>query len=316
MWKKRNVLVTGSNGFVGSHLCERLIHLEAKVVGLYRELKEDSVLVKSGSTLSMTMIKGDLTDLFLLKEVIETYEIETIFHLGAQTDVKVGSENPIETFESNIRGTWNVLEASKRSDKVKQIIVASSDKAYGTTLKLPYSEENHLNGIFPYDVSKSATDMLSSTYFHTFNSPVCITRCGNIYGEGDLNLTRIVPSSIMSIIKGEIPLIRGNGQSTRDYLYILDAVEAYLNLAENMERNPSILGEAFNFSNEDPITVIELVNKIIKISGKEGITPTVLNVAKHEIDHQFLNSLKATEILNWKPKFSLDTGILNTIKWY
>ncbi len=316
MWKNRKVLVTGSNGFLGSHLCKSLIDLDAEVIGLYRNLHKDSELVRSGVHNKIMMIQGDLEDSALIDRIMCKYQIETIFHLGAQTDVKIAHANPVDTFRTNILGTCNLLESSRKFDTVKQIIVASSDKAYGDVENLPYTEKTKMNGIFPYDVSKSVTDLLSSTYFHTYGLPVCVTRCGNIYGGGDLNLTRIVPSSAMSVLKGEKPLIRGDGSSTRDYLYVLDAVDAYLTLAENMQINKEIWGEAFNFSSGKPLSVLDLVNKIIEIINIDHIEPEILNIAKCEINNQFLDIKKAENLLNWKPKYSIEEGLANTINWY
>jgi CDP-glucose 4,6-dehydratase len=245
---------------------------------------------------------------------MDEYEIDTVFHLAAQTIVTIANRNPISTFESNIKGTWNVLEACRRAPLVKRIIVASSDKAYGDQEKLPYDEDTPLEGKHPYDVSKSCTDLLCKAYFETYKLPVCVTRCGNFYGGGDLNFNRIVPGTIHSVLNEEAPIIRSDGSLVRDYFYIEDGVEAYLLLAEEMEKL-KIKGEAFNFSNEIQVTVLELVEKILKIMKSE-LKPKILGEATNEIKHQYLSAKKAREILEWKPKYTLEEGLRRTTKWY
>ncbi|MDD2890481.1 MAG: GDP-mannose 4,6-dehydratase [bacterium] len=313
-WKNRNVFVTGCTGLLGSWLSKALVEKEANVVGLIRDLVPKSNLNWSGFNDKINIVRGEIEDYFLLERAINEYEIDTVFHLAAQTIVTTANRNPISTFESNIKGTWNVLEACRRNPLVKRIIVASSDKAYGDQKKLPYSENTSLEGRHPYDVSKSCTDLVSQAYYHTYNIPVCITRCGNFYGGGDLNFNRIVPETIRSVFNNESPIIRSDGTLIRDYFYIEDAVESYLLLAEKMEEL-KIQGEAFNFSNEIQITVLELVNKIIKLMGSQ-LTPKILNQAPNEIKHQYLSAKKAKDILNWIPKYTLDDGLKKTIKWY
>jgi len=268
----------------------------------------------SGFNDKITIVRGEIEDYFLLERTINEYEIDTVFHLAAQTIVTIANRNPVSTFESNIKGTWNVLEACRRSPLVKRIIVASSDKAYGNQEKLPYYENTPLEGRHPYDVSKSCADLLCRAYFETYKLSVCITRCGNFYGGGDLNFNRIVPGTIRSMLNKEAPIIRSDGTLIRDYFYIEDAVEAYLCLAEKMEEL-NIQGEAFNFSNEIQVTVLELVNKIIKLMGS-NLKPKILSEATNEIKHQYLSAKKSREILNWKPKHTLDEGLRRTIKWY
>ncbi|MFA5032615.1 MAG: GDP-mannose 4,6-dehydratase [bacterium] len=313
-WKDKNVFVTGCTGLLGSWLTKALVEKEANVVGLIRDLVPKSNLNWSGFNDKINIVRGEVEDYFLLERTINEYEIDTVFHLAAQTIVTTANRNPISTFESNIKGTWNILEACRRNPLVKRIIVASSDKAYGDQEKLPYNEKNSLEGRHPYDVSKSCTDLVSQSYYHTYNLPVCITRCGNFYGGGDLNFNRIVPGTIRSVFNNESPIIRSDGTLIRDYFYIEDAVESYLLLAEKMEKL-KIQGEAFNFSNEIQITVLELVNKIIKLMGSE-LTPKILNQAPNEIKHQYLSAKKAKDILSWTPQYNLDDGLKKTIEWY
>jgi CDP-glucose 4,6-dehydratase len=313
-WKDRNVFVTGCTGLLGSWLVKALIERGANVTGLIRDLVPKSNLNWSGFNDKINIVRGEIENYFLLERTINEYEIDTVFHLAAQTIVTIANRNPISTFESNIKGTWNVLEACRRAPLVKRIIVASSDKAYGDQEKLPYDEDTPLEGKHPYDVSKSCTDLLCRAYFETYKLPVCITRCGNFYGGGDLNFNRIVPGTIRSVLNKEAPIIRSDGSLVRDYFYIEDGVEAYLLLAERMEKL-GIQGEAFNFSNEIQVTVFELVEKILKIM-KSDLEPKILRESTNEIKHQYLSAKKAREILNWKPKYTLDDGLRRTTKWY
>lgn len=313
-WKDRNVFVTGCTGLLGSWLTKALVERKANVVGLIRDLVPKSNLNWSGFDDKINIVRGEIEDYFLLERTINEYEVDTVFHLAAQTIVTIANRNPLSTFESNIKGTWNVLEACRRNPLVKRIVVASSDKAYGDQEKLPYDENTPLEGRHPYDVSKSCSDLLCRAYFRTYKLPVCVTRCGNFYGGGDLNFNRIVPGTIRSILNNERPIVRSDGTLIRDYFYIEDAVEAYLLLAEKMEEL-NIQGEAFNFSNEIQVTVLELVKKVIKLMGS-NLKPKILNEATNEIEHQYLSAKKAREILAWKPKYTLEEGLKKTIEWY
>ena len=313
-WKDRNVFVTGCTGLLGSWLVKDLTEKGANVTGLIRDLVPKSNLNWSGFNDKINIVRGEIENYFLLERTINEYEIDTVFHLAAQTIVTIANRNPISTFESNIKGTWNVLESCRKAALVKRIVVASIDKAYGDQEKLPYDEDTPLEGKHPYDVSKSCTDLLSKAYFETYKLPVCITRCGNFYGGGDLNFNRIVPGTIRSVLNKEAPIIRSDGSLVRDYFYIEDGVEAYLLLAEEMEKL-GIQGEAFNFSNEIQITVLELVEKILKIM-KSNLKPKILRETTNEIKHQYLSAKKAREILHWKPKYTLEDGLRRTIKWY
>ncbi|MCK4859476.1 MAG: GDP-mannose 4,6-dehydratase, partial [Candidatus Omnitrophica bacterium] len=260
------------------------------------------------------IVRGEIEDYFLLERVINEYEIDTVFHLAAQTIVPIANRNPFSTFGTNIGGTWNVLEACRRAPLVRRIVVASSDKAYGDQEKLPYDENTPLEGRHPYDVSKSCADLLCRAYFETYKLPVCVTRCGNFYGGGDLNFNRVVPGTIRSVLNNEPPVIRSDGTLVRDYFYIEDAVEAYLLLAEKME-HLKIQGEAFNFSNELQIPVLELVEKIIAVMDS-NLKPVVLNEATNEIKHQYLSAQKAKRILKWQPRYTLEEGLEKTVNWY
>lgn len=313
-WKNRNVFVTGCTGLLGSWLTKTLVERGANVTGLVRDLVPKSNLNWSGFNDKINIVRGEIEDYFLLERTINEYEVDTVFHLAAQTIVTIANRNPLSTFESNIKGTWNILEACRRSPLVKRIVVASSDKAYGDQEKLPYDEDTSLEGRHPYDVSKSCSDLLCRAYFETYKLPVCVTRCGNFYGGGDLNFNRIVPGTIRSILNNGRPIVRSDGTLIRDYFYIEDAVEAYLLLAEKME-GLNIQGEAFNFSNEIQITVSELVNKVIKLMGSD-LRPKILNKATNEIKHQYLSAKKAREMLGWKPKYTLEEGLARTIGWY
>lgn len=313
-WKNQRVFVTGCTGLLGSWLCSSLIERGADVVGLVRDFVPNSYLMLSGTSKKMNLVHGKLEDYSLIERVLNEYEVETCFHVGAQTIVTIANRGPLSTFESNIKGTWNVLEACRNYDLVERLVVASSDKAYGAHENLPYKEEFSLLGSHPYDVSKSCADLLALAYFKTYSLPVAITRFGNLFGGGDLNFNRIVPGTMRSVIFDESPIIRSDGQYTRDYVFVSDAVEGYLKLAENLDRR-EVKGEAFNFSNETPIDVLDLVKTIISLSGKK-LEPKIIGTAKNEIRDQFLSSEKAKEILEWKPSHSLDEGLSKTFKWY
>jgi CDP-glucose 4,6-dehydratase len=315
-WLDRNVFVTGCSGFLGSWLVQYLVNLKANVVGLIRDELPLSRLYSEKIIDSINVVHGCLENYELIERIINEYEIEMVFHIAAQTIVRIANRNPISTFNSNIQGTWNILEACRRNPNVKQIIIASSDKAYGEQDILPYNESNPMQGSHPYDVSKSCADLIAQTYFKTYKLPICITRCGNFYGGGDLNFNRIVPGTIRSLIRNEQPIIRSDGKLIRDYIYIEDVVNAYILLAEKMAENPKIKGEAFNFSCENPISVLELVNLIIKIFNKNNLKPVILNNASNEIPKQYLSAKKATKILNWRPIYTLEDGLKKTISWY
>lgn len=314
-WQDRRVFITGATGLVGGWLIRNLLSVGADVVCLIRDWVPQSFLVQSGILEKVKVVRGDILDQSLLQRILEEYEINTVIHLAAQTLVGVANRNPISTFETNIAGTWRLLEACRYSSTVKQIVVASSDKAYGQQIQLPYDENTPIKGTHPYDVSKSCADLIAQTYAHTYNLPVAIARCGNFYGGGDLNWSRIVPGTIKSILKGEPPLIRSNGLFVRDYLYVEDGATAYMLLAEKLSQQPELMGEAFNFSLEIKLTVLELVEKILKLMDA-NLHPQILNEASNEITHQYLSSQKARKILNWYPVFDLDKGLEKTINWY
>ena len=313
-WLNKNVLVTGCTGFLGSYLVQELLQRGANITSVVRDLVADSRLFANKDDKRINMIRGSIEDLQLLERVIGEYEIETVFHIAAQALVGIAYRNPISTFKSNIEGTWNILEACRRNSNVKQIIVASSDKAYGEQENLPYDENMPLQGKYPYDVSKSCADLLAQSYYETYKLPVCITRCGNLYGGGDLNFSRIIPQTIKAIINGKRPEIRSEGTFIRDYFYVEDAALAYLQLAEKMNEE-NIYGEAFNFSNEIQLTVLELVNIILGLMNSD-LKPVILNQAKYEIKHQYLSAAKARNLLSWKPKYGMEEGLKKTIEWY
>lgn len=313
-WNNKNVFVTGGTGFLGSYLVKKLVNYGANVTILVRDYIPQSNIYIGEEYEKVNVVHGMLEDYLLIERALGEYEIDTVFHLAAQAIVGVANKNPLGTFKANIEGTWNILEAARKSPLIKQVIVASSDKAYGDQEKLPYDENMPLQGKHPYDVSKSCTDLIAQTYYETYKLPVCITRCGNLYGGGDLNFNRIIPQSIQSILNKEAPVIRSDGSFIRDYFYIEDAVDAYINLAEKIvELN--LGGQAFNFSNEIQLTVLELVNKILKIMGSD-IKPIILNQGSNEIIHQYLSAKKARTVLGWSPNYTIDKGLSKTIEWY
>ncbi|MDY6804035.1 MAG: GDP-mannose 4,6-dehydratase [Cyanobacteriota bacterium] len=314
-WSDRSVFITGCTGLLGSWMVAELVRRGAKVTGLVRDLVPQSRLYTDNWENQINIVRGGVEDLATIERAIAEYETDTVFHLAAQTIVGIANKNPLGTFEANIKGTWNILEACRRVGGVSRIVIASSDKAYGDQEILPYNETTPLQGEHPYDVSKSCADLISRTYYVSYGLPVCITRCGNFYGGGDLNFNRIVPDTIKSALRDKPVTIRSDGSYIRDYFYVKDGVLAYLHLAEQMERK-EVLGEAFNFSNELQITVLELVRKILALMNKKELEPAVLNRATNEIKHQYLSAQKARQLLQWEPKYSLERGLAETIDWY
>jgi CDP-glucose 4,6-dehydratase len=314
-WLDRRAFVTGGTGLVGSWLVQRLVEDGADVICLVRDWVPQSELVRSHWIERVKVVRGDIRDRELLERVLGEYEINTVFHLAAQTIVTIANLNPISTFETNIGGTWNLLEACHRSPRVKQIVIASSDKAYGDQDALPYNENTPLAGQHPYDVSKSCADLIAHTYAVSYNLPVAVTRCGNFYGGGDLNWNRIIPGTIRSVLRGQRPVIRSDGNYTRDYFFVEDGVAAYMLLAEKLAVMPELNGKAFNFSNESPITVLDLVKIILRLMAT-SLQPEIYNEVNNEIRHQYLSANLARQSLGWKPIFSLDEGLRKTIAWY
>jgi len=314
-WQDRPTFVTGATGLVGNWLVRRLEEAGADVVCLVRDWVPQSELVRAHLIDRVKVVRGDVCDQALLERVLGEYEIDTVIHLAAQTIVGIANRNPVSTFETNIAGTWGLLEACRRSPSVKQIVVASSDKAYGDQVDLPYDESTPLQGQHPYDVSKSCADLIARTYAVTYDLPVATTRCGNFYGGGDLNWNRIVPGTIRSILRGQRPVIRSDGSFIRDYFYVEDGASSYMLLAERLAAQPELRGEAFNFSNELQVTVSELVERILKLMHS-NLTPDIRNEASNEIRHQYLSAAKARELLGWSPLFDLDGGLQRSIAWY
>jgi len=314
-WQDRPVFVTGATGLVGGWLVRRLAALGAEVVCLVRDWVPQSELARAGLLEQVKVVRGDVRDQALLERALGEYEIDTVFHLAAQTIVGIANRNPISTFESNIAGTWALLEACRRSPTVKQIVLASSDKAYGDHANLPYSEDTPLQGRHPYDVSKSCADLIGQSYAVTYGLPVAITRCGNFYGGGDLNWNRIVPGTIRSVLRGQRPVIRSDGSYIRDYFYVEDGAAAYILLAERLAADPALRGQAFNFSNEIQVTVLELAQRILALM-ESGLEPEIRGEASNEILHQYLSAERARRDLGWRPLFTLDEGLRATIAWY
>ena len=315
-WTNRNVFVTGTTGLLGSWLAADLLRRGATVVSLVRDWVPDSEAVTAGTLAQCRLVRGELEDYELLLRALNEYEIDSVFHLGAQTIVGTAGRSALSTFESNVRGTWTLLEAARQcASRVERIVVASSDKAYGAHDQLPYTEATPLEGRFPYDVSKSCADLISQSYYHSFRLPVTVTRCGNLYGGGDLNFNRLIPGTIHSALRDESPVIRSDGSYVRDYFYVRDAVEAYRQLAERVPGD-GFSGEAFNFGTETPMSVLEMAQRVLAVMGKAELPLTILNQATNEIPRQYLDCAKARRRLAWRPTHTLDESLAETVEWY
>ncbi len=315
-WNNRTAFVTGATGFVGAQVTRQLLANGAKVVCLQR----DAVALNSFDIFQLrgkvTVINGSVEDLSLMERILNEYEIDAVFHLAAQDLVGAANRSPLSTFETNIRGTYLLLEACRQSETVKRIVVASSDKAYGSHRTLPYRENFPLKGRFPYDVSKTCTDLISQSFAHSYNLPVTITRSSNIYGEGDLNLSRIIPGTIISILKNERPIIRSDGTPIREFIFVDDIARGYLLLAENIAEAQ---GEAFNFGTNEPVQMLDLVNQIVNLMGKANeLPPQIMLKTKieREIDAQYLSADKVFQKFGWAAEVNLDEGLQRTINWY
>jgi CDP-glucose 4,6-dehydratase len=313
-WKNKRVLITGYEGFLGSWLTKFLLDEGASITGLDILTRRKKTVLTPAELDAITIVKGSVENFKLLTEICARNSVEFIFHLGAKALVGECYENPRKAFSVNIEGTWNILEACRLNKKIKGVIVASSDKAYGSHTRLPYREDFALQGDHPYDASKSCADLLSDTYFHTYGIPVCITRCGNLYGPGDFNFSRIVPDTIRCGLTHKQLSIRSDGKFVRDYVYVKDIALAYMLLAQNMHKK-GVCGEAFNFSDEKPLSVVNMVKEIYL---RLGVTPdyVIQNKANFEIREQFLCSRKARRMLGWKPQYTLQRGLQETIQWY
>jgi len=314
-WLDRPTLVTGATGLVGGWLTARLLAAGADVVCLIRDWVPHSKMVRDGSIGQVRTVRGDVRDQALLERLLGEYEIDTVIHLAAQTIVGVANRNPVSTFESNIQGTWALLEACRRSPRVRQIVLASSDKAYGDQEILPYAEDTPLQGTHPYDVSKSCADLIARAYAVSYDLPVVITRCGNFFGGGDLNWNRLVPGAIRSVLRGQRPVIRSDGRPIRDYFYVEEGAAVYMLLAEQLAARRELRGEAFNFSNELSINALDMTLKIIRLMHSD-LQPEIRNEATNEILDQRLCAEKARQQLGWMPIFSLEDGLDRTVSWY
>lgn len=300
---------------MGSWLIGELVSLGADVVGLIRDQVTKSHLVRSGTINQITVTRGDICNYETMERIIAEYEVDTIFHLAAQTQVGIANRAPLSTFEANIKGTWTVLEAARRNPTVKCVLVASSDKAYGPHTTLPYREDASLLGHYPYDVSKSCSDLIARTYAHTYDLPIVVTRFANLYGGGDLNWNRLIPGTMRSVLRGERPIVRSDGTFKRDFIYVRDAVYGYLLMAENAHRS-DVRGEAFNFGMDQPVSVLDIIENIIALSGKQNLEPVILDEVKHEIQDQYSSSDKVKEMFDWRPQFTLQSGLRETMDWY
>ena len=315
-WQGRAVFVTGATGLLGSWLTRALLERGARVIALVRDWVPDSSLLSSEEIRRVTLVRGDVCDENLVARALAEYEIATVIHLAAQAIVGTARANPRATFETNVAGTWAVLEACRATPRVAQILVASSDKAYGAQAELPYREDAPLRGRHPYDCSKSCADLIAQSYAWTYDLPVAITRCGNLFGGGDLHWNRLIPGTMRAVLENTVPVIRSDGQFTRDYLYVEDAALAYLRLAEALAAGAAKPGEAYNFGHNQPLSVLAVVRKILEVAGCTDLEAQVLGQGGDEIREQYLDSTRATENLGWQPQFSFEEGLRRTLTWY
>jgi CDP-glucose 4,6-dehydratase len=311
----RSVLVTGAYGLLGSWLTKDLVAQGARVTVIKRDDTMASALTLEGTEQRVNVVRGDVVDLSLMERALTEYEVDTVFHLAAQAIVGIASRSPLSTFETNIRGTWIVLEACRRVG-IRAAIVAASDKAYGMHEELPYREEHALQPRYPYEVSKAATDMIARSYWHTYGLPVAVTRLANMYGGGDLNTSRLVPEVVLAAIDGRPPIIRSDGTAQRDFLYVEDAVHAYLAICALVDAGPGA-GEAFNAGGERPYSVLEVVETACRAAGAD-VTPQIRGerTPTGEIDCQWLDSAKLRAASGWAPRVSLEEGLARTVDWY
>lgn len=308
--------MTGATGLIGSWLTRELLQRGAQVTVLVRDWDPQSELIRSGEIRRTTVVSGALEDFATVLRAINEHDTDTVFHLGAQTIVGAAKREPLATLEANVRGTYNLLEACRQQpDLVQRVLVASSDKAYGEAEVLPYTEQNAPLGRYPYDVSKSCADLIAQAYHHTYDMPVVIARCGNVYGGGDLNWSRIVPGTIASLYREQPPIIRSDGEFLRDYLFVADAVAAYLLMAERAQ-DDRVRGQAFNFGPGRPTSVLQIVKIITRLMGKTHLQPRIENRVFAEIRDQYLDSSKAREVLRWAARFDIEEGLRDTIRWY
>ena len=314
-WENRKVLVTGATGLLGSWLVEALCERRAEVVAIIRDNVPRSKFHLAQLDKKTITVRGALEDYRLIERTLNEYEIELVFHLGAQTIVETANRSPLATFESNIQGTWHLLEAARVSPLVKGVVVASSDKAYGGQEKLPYVETAPLQGRHMYDVSKSCADLIAQAYAATYSLPLAIVRCGNIFGGGDLNFNRLIPGTMQAVVKHERPVLRSDGTPKRDYFYVADAALAYLKVAEALER-PEVKGQAFNFGTNTPLNPVQVVEAILRLADVKDLTPEIRSTWQGEIQDQYLDSTRARRVLGWEPQYTFEAAIRETLGWY
>jgi len=314
------VLVTGAPGFIGAWLAQRLLDEGARVVVSRRDVDPRSRFRTEGVEARCEIVQADVTDYQAVLRLLSEHEVQVVFHLAAQPIVGIANRSPMSTFETNVRGTYTLLEACRAKGvvgkPVERVIVASSDHAYGEQEEPPYREDFALNARYPYDVSKACTDMIARSYAATYDLPVAVTRLANVYGGGDRNWSRIVPDLARALVRGERPVIRSDGTPERDYLYVEDAVDAYLAVAKSLEL-PKLRGRAWNAGWGRPVSVLDMVQRLIAVSGKE-LEPDVrgTRAPDAELDRLYLDCTAIREELGWSPRWELDRGLRAAWEWY
>ncbi len=315
----RALLVTGGQGFLGSWLVDRLLQEGALVIVPQRPAREGSRFARERLEERCELVQLDLLDLRSVLRTLDEHEVELVFHLGAQTVVGEASRSPLPTFQTNVRGTYNLLEAcriGRLKGAERRVVVASSSHVYGGQGNLEYSEQIDLRPSRPYDVSKACVDMIARCYAATYELPVGVTRLTNVYGGGDQNWSRLVPDAARALARDERPVIRSDGTAERDWLYVEDAVEVYLAVARSLE-DPGLWGRAWNAGLGELVSVLELVQKLIAVSGKE-LEPDVQDQGQGqgEVDQRYLDSTAIREQLGWRPQWGLEEGLGEAYRWY
>jgi CDP-glucose 4,6-dehydratase len=313
-WSGRVVLLTGATGFLGGALADRLLSAGASVVAVVRRHRPGSRFYAEALDRRVTLEHGDVSDADFMRAVFDRHDLTTVFHTAYGADVNAVLREPLECFRGNVQSTWLLLDLVRTTKPECTTVVSSSDKAYGTQA-LPLREDKPLAPLHPYEVAKASEDLVAQSYGKVYGLPVGVTRCGNFFGSYDLNATRLIPGTLEMLARGERPVLRSDGRSTRDFLYVEDAADAQMLLAEHLSSRPELYGEAFNFSYGLQLEVLEVVGRVMALAGRED-APIIDATTQSEIPHLHLSSDKAQQLLGWQPATGFDEGLARTVRWY